>query len=122
MVRSIRINLNLLIYILIIISAIWVSYIIIYGRGGVVKRRELDRQVLLLQAEIQELQNEKKIVERAIVNMKDNPRYIEGFARELGYRREGEIIFKFIEKSEQFKKAEGPVKGRQRQSGPRQEK
>jgi hypothetical protein len=35
--------------------------------------------------------------------MKDNTRYIEGFARELGYKREGEFIFKFIEKSEQYK-------------------
>jgi cell division protein FtsB len=103
MVRSLKVNLNLLIYILIILSAVWVSYIIIYGRGGIVKRRELDRQVLLLQAEIRELRNEKKTVERAIVNMKDNTRYIEGFARELGYKREGEFIFKFIEKSEQYK-------------------
>ncbi len=104
MVRSIRINLNLLIYILIILSAIWISYTIIYGRGGIVKRRELDRQVRQLQDEIEELKDEKKIIENAIVNMKDNTRYIEGFARELGYKREGEIIFKFIEKSDQYKR------------------
>ena len=94
----IRKNLNTIIYISLIVLAIWISYIIVYGKGGIVKRKKLEAEIVNLRAEIQELEHTSGMIDITIMNMRYNERYIEGYARELGYRKEGETIFKFIER------------------------
>ncbi len=98
MIQALRKNLNTIIYISLIVLAIWISYIIVYGKGGIVKRKNLEAEISHLRTEIQELEYASGMIDITIQNMRYNERYIEGYARELGYRKEGETIFKFIEK------------------------
>ena len=98
MIQALRKNLNTIIYISLIVLAIWISYIIVYGKGGIVKRKNLEAEISHLRTEIQELEYTSGMIDITIQNMRYNERYIEGYARELGYRKEGETIFKFIEK------------------------
>ena len=100
MIRTLRKHLNTIIYIALIILAIWISYIIVYGKGGIVKRRNLETEIISLQREIRELENSSGMIDIVIQNMRENERYIEGYAQELGYRREGETIYKFIEREQ----------------------
>jgi len=97
MIQALRKNLNTIIYISLIVLAIWISYIIVYGKGGIVKRKNLEAEISHLRTEIQELEYASGMIDITIQNMRYNERYIEGYARELGYRKEGETIFKFIE-------------------------
>jgi cell division protein FtsB len=100
MIKTLRKHLNTIIYIALIVLAIWISYIIVYGKGGIVKRRNLEIEIISLQREISELENSSGMIDIVIQNMRENERYIEGYARELGYRREGETIYKFIEREQ----------------------
>jgi len=100
MIQTLRKHLNTIIYIALIVLAIWISYIIVYGKGGIVKRRNLETEIISLQREIGELENSSGMIDIVIQNMRQNERYIEGYARELGYRREGETIYKFIEREQ----------------------
>lgn len=100
MIQTLRKHLNTIIYIALIVLAIWISYIIVYGKGGIVKRRNLETEIISLQREIGELENSSGMIDIVIQNMRENERYIEGYARELGYRREGETIYKFIEREQ----------------------
>lgn len=100
MIQTLRKHLNTIIYIALIVLAIWISYIIVYGKGGIVKRRNLEIEIISLQREISELENSSGMIDIVIQNMRENERYIEGYARELGYRREGETIYKFIEREQ----------------------
>jgi cell division protein FtsB len=100
MIKTLRKHLNTIIYIALIVLAIWISYIIVYGKGGIVKRRNLETEIISLQREIGELENSSGMIDIVIQNMRQNERYIEGYARELGYRREGETIYKFIEREQ----------------------
>ncbi len=100
MIQTLRKHLNAIIYIALIVLSIWISYIIVYGKGGIVKRRNLETEIISLQREIGELENSSGMIDIVIQNMRENERYIEGYARELGYRREGETIYKFIEREQ----------------------
>lgn len=100
MIQTLRKHLNAIIYIALIVLSIWISYIIVYGKGGIVKRRNLETEIISLQREIGELENSSGMIDIVIQNMRENERYIQGYARELGYRREGETIYKFIEREQ----------------------
>jgi cell division protein FtsB len=100
MVQTLRKHLNTIIYIALIVLAIWISYIIVYGKGGIVKRRNLETEIISLQREIRELENSSGMIDIVIQNMREKERYVEGYARELGYRREGETIYKFVEREQ----------------------
>jgi cell division protein FtsB len=91
-------KLQLIIYCIIFLIAFWISYIIIYGNGGIVKRNKMTRELRVLEAEIEQLKKEKETLSWEIKNLKSNKSYIESVARDLGYKQEGEIIFKFVEK------------------------
>ena len=91
-------KLQLIIYCIIFLIAFWISYIIIYGNGGIVKRNKMTRELRVLEAEIEQLNKEKETLSWEIKNLKSNKSYIESVARDLGYKQEGEIIFKFVEK------------------------
>jgi len=91
-------KLQLIIYCIIFLIAFWISYIIIYGNGGIVKRNKMTRELRVLEAEIEKLKKEKETLSWEIKNLKSNKSYIGSVARDLGYKQEGEIIFKFVEK------------------------
>lgn len=81
---------------------IWVSYIIVWGKGGMVERRNLENQILDVEEEIHRLKLQEELLDIHIKNLKENRRYIEGYARELGYKKDGEVIFKFVERKEGY--------------------
>jgi cell division protein FtsB len=95
-----RIRIQLILYLILILIAFWISYIIIYGSGGVVNRANLARELGALEHEMNDLEKEKQMLLWEIRNLKENRRYIEFVARELGFRKKQEIIFKFVERDE----------------------
>jgi cell division protein FtsB len=100
MVHVLRKHLNTIVYVALIVIAIWISYIIVYGKGGIVKRNNLENEIVELQREIEELEIENGMIDIKIQSMRENRRAIESYARELGYRKEGESIYKFIEREQ----------------------
>jgi cell division protein FtsB len=102
MLKSIRNKLNFLVYVVFFLFAFWIFYIIIYGNGGLVNRSKVERQLTHLEAEIQKLETDNSILEWEIDNLRYNRTYIEAFARELGYKKEGEIIYRFMKKEEKL--------------------
>lgn len=58
----------------------------------------MTRELRVLEAEIEQLKKEKETLSWEIKNLKSNKSYIGSVARDLGYKQEGEIIFKFVEK------------------------
>lgn len=93
-------TLNYILLFSILVFILWIGYVIVWGRGGIIERRKAQHELALLQKEIAELKKEEERLDWEIRNMKYNKRYIEGYARELGYKKEGEIIFKFIDQTE----------------------
>ncbi len=93
-------GLRFALFIVVACIMLWIGYIVVYGNGGVFERREARRQASTLEAEIAALKKEKDIAEKKIEFLQKNTRYIEGYARELGYKKKGEMIFKFIDKKE----------------------
>ncbi len=93
-------QLHIALFIVVACVMLWIGYIVLYGNGGVFERREARRQVSALEAEITTLQREQDTAEKKIDFLHKNTRYIEGYARELGYKKKGEMIFKFIKKEE----------------------
>lgn len=87
---------NLLIYAFLIVFALSMGYLIVYGRGGLVAVRKIEKDVGLLEEEIQQLEQENERLEWEVKSLRNNPEYIEGLAREMGYKKRGEIIFRFI--------------------------
>jgi len=91
-------NLNTVIYFLLIIVSVWIIYLIVYGHGGIVERKKIINEITLLHREIEKLKDEKAKLIWEIKNLTTNERYIAGLAHENGYRKEDEIIFKFLKK------------------------
>ena len=52
-----------------------------------------------LQEEVVLLEREIDLADLELNNLR-NHTYIEGYARELGYRKEGEVIYKFMKKKD----------------------
>jgi len=78
----------------------WMGYSIINGKGGLVKKNLLEQKITVLESEIKELELENTLLDIKIKNLKSNKKFIQGYARELGYKREGDIIYKFIKKDQ----------------------
>ena len=93
--------LNLAFYVIFSLFAFWIGYIIIYGNGGINNRRKAALELQVLEQNIEELEQKRKLVEWEIENIRSNRAYIESYARELGYRKDGEIIFRFMKKKEE---------------------
>ena len=92
--------LQFIIYIVILIFIGWLGYTIIYGKGGIIERRETLRNLSFIEEDISVLEHEIERIALEIKNIKSNKKYITGLARELGYKQEGEIIFRFLPKTE----------------------
>ena len=101
MIRVTGNRLQLIIYLLFFLFAFWIVYIIIYGNGGIVKREKIERELRVLEEEIYGLERTRERLDWEIKNLRSNRSYIEAYAREIGFKKRGEIIFKFIKKSKQ---------------------
>ena len=102
MMRKSPVNiLNLAFYVIFSMFAFWIGYVIIYGNGGISNRKKASLELQVLQDDIRELEQKRKLLEWEIGNIRSNRAYIESFARELGYRKKGEIIFRFMKKKEE---------------------
>ena len=101
MIRVTGNRLQLIIYLLFFLFAFWIVYIIIYGNGGIVKREKIERELRVLEEEIYGLERTRERLDWEIKNLRSNRSYIEAYAREIGFRKRGEIIFKFVKKSKQ---------------------
>jgi cell division protein FtsB len=93
--------LNLVFYVIFSLFAFWIGYVIIYGNGGINNRRKAALELQVLENDIKELEQKRKLVEWEIEKLKSNRAYIESSARELGYRKNGELIFRFMKKKEE---------------------
>ena len=93
--------LNLVFYVIFSLFAFWIGFVIIYGNGGINNRRKASLELQVLEEDIKELEQKRKLLEWEIKNINSNRAYIESFARELGYRKNGEIIFRFMKKQKE---------------------
>ena len=96
--RNRLLNLNTVIYLLLVAVSIWIIYLMVYGHGGIIKRRKIVNEITLLKNEIDTLKNEKARLNWEIKNLSTNKDYLAGLAHENGYRDSNEIIFKFLKK------------------------
>lgn len=101
MIRVTGNRLQLIIYLLFFLFAFWIVYIIIYGNGGIVKREKIEKELRVLEEEIYGLERTRERLDWEIKNLRSNRSYIEAYAREIGFKKRGEIIFKFVKKSKQ---------------------
>ena len=93
--------LNLVFYVIFSLFAFWIGFVIIYGNGGINNRRKASLELQVLEQDIKDLEQKRKLLEWETEKIRSNRAYIESFARELGYRKNGEIIFRFTRKQEE---------------------
>jgi cell division protein FtsB len=91
-------HLQFIIYIVLILFIGWLGYTVIYGKGGIIERRETQRNLSLLEEDINSLEHEIERIDLDIKNLKSNRKYVISLARELGYKQDGEIIFRFLQR------------------------
>jgi cell division protein FtsB len=96
-VRKITVNIfNSAFLAMFLLFVFWIGYIIINGNGGIKNRMKASRELYILETEIQTLEQESKVMEWEFEKLMSDKSYIESFARELGYKKKGEIIFRFM--------------------------
>ena len=87
---------RLIIFILIILSFIYLATNLLLGDAGLLKYRELSNKKLSLQKTITELEKENTRIKTQIKSLKENPFYAEKYAREeFGLARSDEYIFQY---------------------------
>jgi len=89
-------RLHLFVYFIFFLFSFWIVYIIIYGNGGIISRENMSRELQVLEEEISLLRTEKEKLGWEIESLKSNRAYVEAYARELGFKKSGEVIFKFM--------------------------
>lgn len=94
--RKIR---NLIFYSLTISAILYIGIIFLFGDLGIKKYRALDKTREKLEKEISQIEKENKLLQAQINSLKEDPFYIEKYAREeFGLARPDEYIFQFQEK------------------------
>ncbi|UCH77306.1 MAG: septum formation initiator family protein [Candidatus Coatesbacteria bacterium] len=82
------------------------TYLFVFSRHGYLRRRELARENERLQHELDQLQAENVRLREELESL-DDPEAVEKLAREkLGLVREGETVYRFVEKDKNRKNAE----------------
>jgi cell division protein FtsB len=81
--------------------AFWVAYALVYGKGGVIERKKVLGRIERLKAEIEQLESGSRHLDRRIENLKTDRRAVESYARELGFKKEGEVVYRFLKKAPQ---------------------
>jgi cell division protein FtsB len=94
--RKIR---NLIFYSLIIPLILYLGMVLLFGDPGLIKYRALNNTKKSLEKEISQIEKENKLLQAQINSLKEDPFYIEKYAREeFGLARPDEYIFQFQEK------------------------
>ena len=88
------------VYILMLGFLLWLGYTIVYGKGGIVERRRTERTLACLQTEIEALKHDIEMADKELSNLATSEKYTMQLARELGYKKDGETIFRFLRKKE----------------------
>ena len=78
--------------------AFWVAYALVYGKGGVIERKKVLARIEQLRAEIERLESGSRHLDRRIENLRTDSRAVESYARELGFKKEGEVVYRFLKK------------------------
>jgi cell division protein FtsB len=78
--------------------AFWVAYAFVYGKGGVIERKKVMVRIELLRDEIEQLESGSRHLDRRIENLRTDSRAVESYARELGFKKEGEVVYRFLKK------------------------
>lgn len=82
------------------------AYVFVFSRHGYLRRHELARESERLQFELQELRAENVRLREELSRL-DDPEAIEKLAREkLGLVKEGEKVYRFVEKDKKRENAE----------------
>jgi cell division protein FtsB len=89
-------------------------YVFVFSRHGYLRRRELARENERLRQELEELRAENAVLHEELSRL-DDPAAVEKLAREkLGLVKEGEKVYRFVEKDEKA----GNDKGKDRPRAP----
>lgn len=81
-----------------IIIIFYLGIILIFGDPGAIKYYSLNETKKRLETEIKEIEKENKLLQAQINSLKEDPFYIEKYAREeFGLARPDEYIFQFQE-------------------------
>ena len=80
-----------------ILFFIYLSLSLIFGENGLLRYLHLQKETKDLRAEVMAIQMQDDDMERQIDSLENDPELIEKLAREQGFVKEGELIFKFEE-------------------------
>jgi cell division protein FtsL len=81
-------------------------YVFVFSRHGYLRRRELARDNERLSTEVEELRHENALLREELERL-DDPEAVEKIAREeLGLVKEGETVYRFVEKDKEAGTAE----------------
>ena len=95
-----RIRIQLILYLILILIAFWISYIIIYGSGGVVNRANLARELGALEHEMNDLEKETaKLVQKGVsVLFSGKPQKGSDFAFFDTRKDGGDVLIKLVQR------------------------
>ncbi len=91
---------NIIVNIVIFVFLAWLGYAVVHGNGGILERRNTERMIARLEEEIGVLEYEIARTDHELSNLKYNKKHLTQLARELGYMHEGELVFRFMSKSD----------------------
>ena len=86
--------------VLMLVFLAWLGYTVVYGKGGIIERKKTERTLARLEEEIEQLEHDIGKADFELRNLAGNKKYLTQLARELGYRKEGETIFRFLRKKD----------------------
>ena len=84
-----------------VLMVIYLTLNLIAGDNGLLKYFKLKSTKEKLLAETLAMQNQNVDIQKQIERLEKDPAVIEGFAREYGLTKEGELIFKFNDQEQQ---------------------
>ncbi len=94
-VRQDRKRRNMVFLTVVALLSIYLTLNLLLGDNSLKKYIELKSTRDMLLAENHQFENQKEDVTNELETIKKNPQMIEGVAREYGFTKEGELIFKF---------------------------
>ena len=83
----------LFLLVIIAVSSYFIS-LFIYGDKGIIRYMELKEKEIQIKAEIRSMKEENKMLGQRNQKLMKDPQAIEDLAREMGYKKGNEIIFK----------------------------
>ncbi len=78
-----------------ILFFIYLSLSLVFGENGLLRYLKLQKETRGLRSEINVIELQDDNIERHIDSLENDPDLIEELAREQGFAREGELIFKY---------------------------